>query len=305
MTYKLVISEYAYSDQSMRAWLELDAFGIDFGPRYVPMSTEDYDAALVQYAPAAALPVVLMDTPDLPMSIWEHAAAAEILAERHADARLWPRDNEMKEMARSLAARARAGFSALQALPMNLHERYQGFLPHEAQQEDFDQLTALWAWALSVSEGPFLCGRAFCAADAAFAPIVTRLVTYGFTMDETTKAYVETVYAHPAVRRWHACADAQLRKIDDFHLDLPSSCNKEWPRQPTLPGQHYHGDLADAVNQFCPYSGLPIDPESLAEIDGMVVGFCNPFCCRRGMADAESWPTVVAVMRQAPQAVKA
>lgn len=296
MSYTLVIEEYAYSGRSMTGWLEVDAFGIDFHPKYVPMLTDEHTAALTDYAPARSLPVLLADAQDKGSLVWEGAAAAEILADRHPDAGIWPQSQEVKESARALAIRAKCGFQSLRSLPMNLHARYQGFPLSEAQQEDVNELTELWVWALQSSDGPYLCGPSICAADAAFAPIATRLITYGFEIPRLAMAYVETLYAHPSVRRWHACADAQLRKIECLHLDLPSRSNKDWPRQPVLPGQHYSGDMADAVNDICPFSGYPIVPDSLAEIDGLIVGFCNPFCCRRGMADAECWPTVMSAM---------
>ncbi|MEM9108228.1 MAG: glutathione S-transferase family protein [Pseudomonadota bacterium] len=296
MSYKLAINEYAYSDKSMRAWLELDAFGIEFSPKYVPMLSDEEPAFLAEHTPSRSLPLVLSNDENAATTIWETDAAADILADRHPEAGIWPDGAEMRDIAKLLAARARTGFALLHKLPMNLHARYQGFEPREDQEAKVKELTSLLEWALHKSGGPFVCGEKFCAADAAIAPLATRLVTYGFYMTDMMQAYVEALYAHPSFRRWHACADAQLRKIADLHHNLPSGDNKAWPRQPTLPGRHYHGDLADAINEYCPYSGLPIDAQSLAEIDGMVVGFCNPFCCRRGMADAESWPTVMLVM---------
>lgn len=301
MSYTLVIEEYAYSDRSMVGWLEVDAFGIDFHPKYVPMLTDEHAAALTEYAPARSLPVLLADAHGKRSLIWESAAAAEILADRHPHAGLWPQSEELKERARALAVRANCGFQSLRSLPMNLHARYQGFSPSKAQQADVDELTELWAWALRSPDGPYLCGASFCAADAAFAPIATRLITYGFEVPKLTMAYIETLYAHPSLRRWHACADAQLRKIECFHQDLPSRSNKGWPRQPVLPGQSYNGDMGDAINDVCPFSGYPIVQDSLAEIDGLIVGFCNPFCCRRGMADAECWPTVMSAMARSKE----
>lgn len=33
-----------------------------------------------------------------------------------------------------------------------------------------------------------------------------------------------------------------------------------------------------AVNQTCPWSGKPVQPDSLTRYRGYVVGFCNPGC---------------------------
>ena len=37
-------------------------------------------------------------------------------------------------------------------------------------------------------------------------------------------------------------------------------------------------DIADCINDTCPWSGKPVQADSLTEFDGRVVGFCNPGC---------------------------
>ena len=37
-------------------------------------------------------------------------------------------------------------------------------------------------------------------------------------------------------------------------------------------------DIADCINETCPWSGKPVQAGSLTEYDGHVVGFCNPGC---------------------------
>ena len=56
--------------------------------------------------------------------------------------------------------------------------------------------------------GPFLFGR-FSAADAMYAPVVTRFDTYGGELSPVTRAYVDTVLALPAMREWYAGAAAE------------------------------------------------------------------------------------------------
>ncbi|MDE0103549.1 MAG: hypothetical protein OXN89_14330 [Bryobacterales bacterium] len=36
--------------------------------------------------------------------------------------------------------------------------------------------------------------------------------------------------------------------------------------------------MADCINSTCPWSGKPVQPDSLTMYDGQVVGFCNPGC---------------------------
>jgi len=54
----------------------------------------------------------------------------------------------------------------------------------------------------------------------------------------------------------------------------------------TIPDRKYEStgdpmpalDIADCINETCPWSGKPVQADSLTEYDGKVVGFCNPGC---------------------------
>lgn len=37
-------------------------------------------------------------------------------------------------------------------------------------------------------------------------------------------------------------------------------------------------EIADCINDTCPWSGEPVQPDSLIEFNGHVVGFCNTGC---------------------------
>lgn len=297
MGYSVLIGEYAYSSWSMRGWMMLDAFGIPYRTKYVPMYSEDFTNFQTDYAPARTVATLLIDEKSGPQAVWDSLAIAETLHEAHPDAGIWPSDPIIRRAARSLAAEMHSSFRALRDRPsMNLRARYEGFRPTEAETADVARVEELWDWALAASGGPYLCGE-FSAVDAMFAPVATRLVTYGFDVGETARKYVEAIYAHPSFRRWHACADAQQRVIERYHLDLPDGEIAAAPRIAALPAKHYEGEVADAINTTCPYSGDPIAEDSLAEIDGKIVGFCNPFCCRKSIADAEAWPKLMEILR--------
>src|SRR5260370_42691940 len=54
-------------------------------------------------------------------------------------------------------------------------------------------------------DGPFLFGR-FSAADAMYAPVVSRLHTYGIEVGAVSAAYMQAVMALPAWQEWYAAA---------------------------------------------------------------------------------------------------
>ena len=72
--------------------------------------------------------------------------------------------------------------------------------------------------------GPFLFG-AFSAADAMYAPLVTRLDTYSIAVDATTRAYMDAVLALPAFQEWRAAAleEAWIVAADEVDEDAIDS----------------------------------------------------------------------------------
>ena len=297
MTYTMLIGEYAYSSWSMRGWMMADAFGIPCRTKYIPMYSDAFTDFQRDYAPVRTVATLLIEDAAGIQAVSDSLAIAETLHEAQPEAGIWPSDPVLRRRARMIAAEMHSSFRALRDRPsMNLRARYTGFNPNEAELSDAARVQELWEWALDLSGGPFLCGE-FSAADAMFAPVATRFVTYGFGISDAAQAYVDAIYAHPSFRRWHACADAQLRVIDRYHLDLPDGDFAAAPRPARLSAKPYQGSTEDAINTTCPYSGDPVDGESLAEIDGRIVGFCNPFCCRKSIADAEAWPKLMAILR--------
>ena len=79
-----------------------------------------------------------------------------------------------------------------------------------------------------------------------------------------------------------------------YDLDLPL---RPWPGPAPLPARAVAS--VDPVNAACPFSGDPVASDSLAEVDGIVVGFCNRFCRDKVVADPEAWPAAMAVVRSA------
>ena len=57
--------------------------------------------------------------------------------------------------------------------------------------------------------GPFLSGAAFGLADAMYAPVVARFVTWAPVLAADTRAYMAAVRAHPLLERWYAEAAAE------------------------------------------------------------------------------------------------
>ncbi|WP_259782660.1 YHS domain-containing protein [Aestuariispira ectoiniformans] len=52
----------------------------------------------------------------------------------------------------------------------------------------------------------------------------------------------------------------------------------------------------DAVNSLCPWSGKPVQEDSLTEYRGKVIGFCNPGCRDKFAAAPEDYPEVLKLL---------
>lgn len=219
---KLYIGSKTYSSWSLRPWLALRAAGVDFEEHLLPLESEAFRATLAPFAAVGAPGRVPMLV-DGEAVVWESLAIIEFAAERYRDLPFWPHDPVARAMARSVATEMHAGFSALRSeLAMNLARPPEPRAISAAAQNDVARILRIWTHARSTfgAEGPFLFGR-FCAADAMFAPVATRLHTYQVPMDPVSTAYVVAIYAQPDFARWHRDALAEDWVVAKDEVDWP------------------------------------------------------------------------------------
>ena len=205
---RLVIGDRNLSSWSLRPWLLIRRLGIDFETVTVRLDRADTAAAIARHSPAGRVPVLH----DGDITVWDSLAIVEYLAERFPDAGIWPADRPRRAHARSVAAEMHAGFADLRReLPMRFAERVDGVTPGAAAAADIDRIVALWHEARRAhgQDGPFLFG-AFSAADAMYAPVVSRFVTYGTVLPDGAARYREAIRALPEMREWGEAARREL-----------------------------------------------------------------------------------------------
>ena len=216
---KLVIGNKNYSSWSMRPWVLLRQAGIPFEEvkvRFDSFAPESgFKRTLARFKVAGKVPVLL----DGDFAVWDTLAIAEYVAEAHSGTPLWPAQRRHRARARSLCAEMHAGFTALrQHCPMNIEARLPevGALVWRDQagvRADVARLGELWEDLLAAHGGPMLFGE-FSVADAYFAPVCMRLVTYGLPVSAPVAAYIERVQALPAVQAWITDALAEQDFLD-------------------------------------------------------------------------------------------
>jgi len=219
---KLTIGNKNYSSWSMRHWVLLKQADIDFQEvmlRFDAFTPDSrFKTTLRGLSPTGKVPVLQ----DGDLVVWDTLAIAEYVAERFPECELWPHDVAARARARSICAEMHSGFSALRsACPMNIEARLPevGALiwrDNAGVRSDVARLTEMWRDALQASGGPLLFGH-FSVADAYFAPVCMRLVTYALPLPDDVTAYVQRVCALPGVRAWidGACAEHDFLDFEE------------------------------------------------------------------------------------------
>jgi glutathione S-transferase len=216
---QLYIGNKNYSSWSLRPWLLLTQFAIPFEEIKLRLSF-DVDSpmkkALGGITPSGLVPVLV----DEGFAVWDTLAIAEYLAEKYAAKSLWPAQPLARARARSLCAEMHSGFGALRnAFPMNI----EASLPEigtkllaeqPAAARDLARIVQMWEKQFDEHGGPFLFGGAFTIPDAYYAPVVTRIATYGLPVPPRVAAYVQHILALPAMQSWTRDARAEHDFLD-------------------------------------------------------------------------------------------
>lgn len=208
---KLYIGNKNYSSWSMRPWVLLRQAGIEFQEVMVRFDSFDAGSQFRQtmgpISPTGKVPVLVDTEVNGGLVVWDTLAIAEYVAEKFPHLRLWPEETAARAQARSVCAEMHAGFAALRsACPMNAEAHLPDigrlvWRDKPAVRADVARLCQMWSGLLATHGGPMLFGE-FSVADAYYAPVVTRLVTYGLPVPPDIAAYVARVLALPGVRAW-------------------------------------------------------------------------------------------------------
>jgi len=206
---RLIIGNKNYSSWSLRAWIALKQLGIPFEEERVALFEPGYKARILKYSAAGKVPALIDGT----TVVWESLAIGEYLAEKFPALAVWPADPQLRAQARSVSAEMHAGFSALRSrMPMNIRSSHPGKGHSPEVDADIARITTIWGDALAFSGGPFLYGG-FGYADAMYAPVVSRFLTYGVALDAACASYVERVWNLPAMLEWRTAALAETEVI--------------------------------------------------------------------------------------------
>jgi glutathione S-transferase len=202
----LYIGHRRYSSWSLRGWLAVRLAGLDVDVQVIRFERPGPTRAIEAVSPNGLVPFLEHQG----ARVWESLAICDYCAE-FAPA-MWPADRVARAHARSISAEMHAGFRALRtAMWMNLGRDFSGLGRTPEALQDIARIEALWAdtRARFGAGGPFLFGASFGAADAMFAPVVARFLSWKPALSADSAAYCAAVRAHPLVADWYDGAAAE------------------------------------------------------------------------------------------------
>src|SRR5262249_55467973 len=136
---------------------------------------------------------------------------------------LWPADAAARAHARAISHEMHAGFLPLRRLmPMNFWRPVERrHLTSEAA-ANVQRIDALWSDCRVGfgKRGAFLLGK-WSAADAMYAPVVSRFHTYGVEVGAAARAYMDAVMALPAWKEWAVAALKEEWVLAEDEVDWP------------------------------------------------------------------------------------
>ena len=203
----LIIANRNYSSWSLRGWLALEATGQPYDEVIIPLGRPETTAEILRWSPTGRVPALHHGQ----IRLWDSLAICEYLAEKFPEAALWPADARARAIARSVTAEMHSSFTAVRNhMPMNLRASRPGIGREPGVDGDIARITAIWESCRKEfgAGGDFLFG-AFTIADAFYAPIVSRFLTYGVSPGGSAGEYMEAVWALPAMQDWAEKAHAE------------------------------------------------------------------------------------------------
>ncbi|MEP7059041.1 MAG: glutathione S-transferase family protein [Caldimonas sp.] len=216
-TAALTISSRNYSSWSLRGWLMARFAGLEFDEVVVAPDDADARQEILLLSPSIRVPCLMHDG----IAVWDTLAIGEYLAEVVPASGLLPADRAARAHCRAICGEMHSGFASLRsALPMNLKGDFPGHKVWTRALGDIERITTIWDECIRTYGGPFLFGAQRCIADAMYAPVVTRFLTYHVKLDRTSLVYCAQIMQMPEMQQWIAVARLEPDEIDELDMDF-------------------------------------------------------------------------------------
>ena len=212
----LTISSKNYSSWSLRGWLLCKMAGLDFHEEVMSSDDPSTRAELLLLSPSFLVPCLVHDG----VKVWDTLAIAEYLAEIRPEAGILPKDLAARAHCRAVSGEMHSGFHNLRsALPMNLKAHFPNFSVWTGAQGDIERVCTIWRECLDTYGGPYLFGG-LSLADAMYAPVCTRFLSYDVKLDSDCAGYCETISNWPAMQEWTEAAKLEPEELEELDVEF-------------------------------------------------------------------------------------
>jgi glutathione S-transferase len=213
----LLISSKNYSSWSLRGYLLAKLSGLDFKEEHVAADDARAKEELLMRTSSILVPALIHGD----VTVWDTLAIAEYLNELFPEAQMLPAEKVARARCRSISGEMHSGFAALRSsLPMNLRFHKPGFTVWSSAQADIDRITTIWRECLASWKGPFLFGKQPTIADAFYAPVVTRFLSYDVAVGPVCQDYCTTIMEWAPMKEWVESALDEPQEIIELDLDF-------------------------------------------------------------------------------------
>lgn len=213
----LTLSSKNYSSWSLRGWLLAKFSKLDFDELMIPLDDTDARKELLLLAPSIRVPCLTHEG----VRVWNTVAIGEYLHEMKPRAGLLPADRAARAHCRSICGEMNSGFANLRAaLPMNLKASHPGHKVWAGAVADIERICDIWTECLATYGGPYLFGSKRCMADAMYAPVVTRFLTYGVKLPRPCADYCQVIMDMPEMAEWIDAAKAEPDEIEELDMEF-------------------------------------------------------------------------------------
>ena len=213
----LTISSKNYGAWALRGWLMAKLAGLAFTEKIISPDDPAMKAEMLLLSSSMLVPSLQHGS----VKVWDTLAIGEYLNEIKPDAKLLPANAAARAHCRAISGEMHSGFASMRsALPMNIKAHFPGFKVWSRAQADIDRVLEIWTECLGQYGGPYLFGKEVSLADAMYAPVVTRFLTYDIPLDKASAAYVKRIMALPALQEWIAEAHKEPDDIDELDAEF-------------------------------------------------------------------------------------
>jgi glutathione S-transferase len=213
----LTISSKNYGAWALRGWLMAKLAGLDFSEQVISPDDPAMRAEMLLLSSSMLVPTLQHNG----VTVWDTLAIGEYLNEIKPKAGLLPADIKARAHCRAVSGEMHSGFASMRgALPMNIKAHFPDFKVWSRAQADIDRVLAIWKDCLENYGGPYLFGKQPCIADAMYAPVVTRFMTYDVKLDKQAAAYCKLMMGLPAMQEWVEAARAEPDEIDELDAEF-------------------------------------------------------------------------------------